>query len=220
MFNAKHIFITAIDTGVGKTLVSAILSKALKADYWKPIQAGELETSDSQRVQQLLGPKDFTKIHPEAYRLKLAASPHYAAEQEGLEIDLYKIKAPKTENTLIIEGAGGVLCPINRLYQMRDLILYLQKSSKLAVVLVCKNYLGSINHTLLSLEALQSQRINVAGLIFSGESNAASEDYICQASQVKIITRIPTLREVSPKVISEYAANINKEVFFGSLSAR
>ncbi|MBP9706064.1 MAG: dethiobiotin synthase [Oligoflexales bacterium] len=220
MFKAKHIFVTAIDTGVGKTLVSAILSKAFNADYWKPIQAGELDYSDSQRVRQLLGTKKSTKIHPEAYRLKLAASPHYAAEQEGLEIDIYKIKLPKTENNLIIEGAGGVLCPINRLYQMRDLILYLQKSSKLSVVLVCKNYLGSISHTLLSLEALQSQRINVAGLIFSGESHAASEDYICQAAQVKIIARIPTLNEVTAKVIGEYAANINKENFFGTLGAR
>src|SRR5476649_1485023 len=148
----KPLFVTGIGTGIGKTIVSAILTEKLKADYWKPIQAGDLDNSDTLKVKSLIT-NTSSKIHPEAYRLTQACSPHKAAAIDGITIDQKNILLPVTDNKLIIEGAGGLMVPLNNNFLMIDLIQQLNAG----VILVVKHYLGSINHTLLSLEALYSR---------------------------------------------------------------
>ena len=163
------IFITGIGTDVGKTIASSIVVEALEADYWKPIQAGDLDNSDSHKIHRYIA-NSTTKIHENSYKLNTPASPHLAAEIDGITIDLKQIKEPKTKNHLVIEGAGGVLVPLNNTDSIIDLI---QKDYK--VIVVSRHYLGSINHTLLTIEALKNRNISVAGIIFSGDENKASE---------------------------------------------
>ena len=155
------LFITGIGTDVGKTIAAAIITEALEADYWKPIQAGDLENSDSHKIQSLVA-NQKTKIHPNSYLLHTPASPHYAATLDGITIDVKKITEPKTKNHLVIEGAGGILVPLNETQTIADIV---QKEYK--VIVVSRHYLGSINHTLLTIEALQNRKINVAGIIFN-----------------------------------------------------
>ncbi|MEQ8808331.1 MAG: dethiobiotin synthase, partial [Imperialibacter sp.] len=149
-------FVTAIGTDSGKTLVSAIVCEALHADYWKPIQAGMPRDTDT--VQSLVS-NEKTQFHPEAYLLNTPASPHAAAKADGVEISLTKVKLPKTDNCLIIEGAGGLMVPLNDYDFIGDLIIEL----KAEVILVANLYLGSINHTLLSAEYLKAHKVPVAG---------------------------------------------------------
>lgn len=180
-------FVTGIGTGIGKTIVSAVLTEKLKADYWKPIQSGDLDVSDSLFIKHLVGPD--TVIHPECYRLSHPLSPHLSAKMDGIKITLESIKKPATNNTLIIEGAGGLMVPLND----RDLILDLIKTLQVKVIVVSQNYLGSINHTLLTLEVLKTNQVPVAGLIFNGTENLESEQYITKYSKVKILGHIPKM---------------------------
>jgi dethiobiotin synthetase len=138
------IFITGISTDVGKTIASAIATQALEADYWKPIQAGDLDNSDSHKILKYISNKKSV-IHENSYKLNTPASPHFAAELDGITIDIKKIIAPKTDNHLVIEGAGGIYVPVNDNHLIIDLI---QKDYK--VIVVSRHYLGSINHTLLT----------------------------------------------------------------------
>ena len=159
-------FITGIGTGVGKTMVSAIIAEALQADYWKPVQAGVLDGTDSLAIQRLLT-NSHSVVHPESYVLKFAASPHLAASEEGFEISVEDIAAdmPSTSNTLIIEGAGGVLSPINKKEFNIDII----KRLNTPVIIVSRNYLGSINHSMMTAQVLKQHNIKVAGWIFNDE---------------------------------------------------
>jgi dethiobiotin synthetase len=193
------IFVTGIGTDVGKTIASAIITEALEADYWKPIQAGDLENSDSHKVKSFLSNKK-TVIHPNSYALNTPASPHFAAELDGVTIDLNKIIEPKTENNLVVEGAGGVFVPLNDIDCVIDLI---QKDYK--VIVVSRHYLGSINHTLLTIEALQNRKIAVAGIVFSGHENKATESIILSKTEVKCIGRIEQEPYFDQNVIKEYA---------------
>lgn len=178
------LFITGIGTDVGKTVASAIVTEALEADYWKPIQAGDLNNSDSHKVKaQISNAKSV--FHTNAYALNTPASPHYAAAVDNITIDLKQIKEPKTTNHLVIEGAGGVLAPLNETDCVIDLI---QKEYK--VIVVSRHYLGSINHTLLTFEALKSRGIAIAGIIFSGDENQATESIILTKTRAKMIGRI------------------------------
>jgi dethiobiotin synthetase len=179
-------FISGIGTDVGKTLVAAIITEALAADYWKPIQSGDLNFSDTDKVRALVR-NNQTKFHPEAYTLQTPASPHYAAELDGVSIDLQKIQLPFTTNTLIVEGAGGLLVPLNEKETLIDLI----KRFNIPVILVSRNYLGSINHTMLSIEALQQRNIPIAGIVFNGEAKASTEDWILSATGLPCLARIP-----------------------------
>ena len=147
----KKIFITGIGTDVGKTVVAAIITEAIKADYWKPIQAGDLESGDAHTVENLISNKETT-IHPNSYGLQTPMSPHAAAKIDGVTIDIKKIKAPKTTNHLVIEGAGGILVPLNDSNTIIDLI---QPDYK--VVVVSRHYLGSINHSLIPIQLLQNK---------------------------------------------------------------
>jgi len=175
----RPIFVTGIGTGIGKTIVSAILVEKLKADYWKPIQSGDLDNSDTILVKSLVS-NPVSKFHPEAYRLTQPFSPHKSAALDGIEIDPAKIIIPETDNQLIIEGAGGLMVPLNDRFLMIDLIKQLDAE----VILVSKNYLGSINHTLLSIEALRSRNISIKGIILNGDSDEWSESVIKSISGI------------------------------------
>ncbi len=193
------LFVTGISTDVGKTIASAILVEALEADYWKPIQAGDLENSDTDKVKKWISnPK--SQFHDNAYALQTPASPHLAASIDTIVIDLKKIATPNTKNHLVIEGAGGVFVPLNENDLVIDLI---QKEDK--VIVVSRHYLGSINHTLLTIEALQSRKIDVAGIIFSGNENQATETIILNKTNVKFIGRMDDEPYFDNNVISYYA---------------
>jgi len=199
---SKRFFITGIGTGVGKTLAAAILAEAWNADYWKPVQAGDLEGSDSLAVRALIS-NPVSKIHPEAYRLRTPASPHLAAQADGVAIRVSDIAVPETDNTLIIEGAGGVLVPLNEDELMTDLMLHASAEA----ILVSRHYLGSINHTLLSAEVLRQKNIPVAGIIFNGEENISSETIILRKTGLACLGRIPLLQETSAEKVKQIAGS-------------
>jgi len=193
------LFITGIGTDVGKTITSAIVTQALEADYWKPIQAGDLDNSDSLKVKfQISNPK--SQIFENSYKLNTPASPHLAAAIDGITIDLKQIKVPSTDNHLVIEGAGGLLVPLNDNDTIIDLI-----KPDYKIILVSRHYLGSINHTLLSFEALKSRNLKVAGIIFSGDENKATEEIILNKTKAKFIGRIDNEPYFDQNVIQYYA---------------
>lgn len=193
------LFITGIGTDVGKTITSAIITQSLEADYWKPIQAGDLDNSDSHKIQRYIS-NDKTIIHENSYKLNTPASPHLAAKIDGIKIDLKQIIEPKTSNNLVIEGAGGLLVPLNENDCIIDLI---QKDYK--IILVSRHYLGSINHTLLSFEALKNRNSKVDGIIFSGDENKASEEIILNKTKAKFLGRIDNEPYFDQNVIQYYA---------------
>jgi dethiobiotin synthetase len=192
-------FITAIGTDSGKTLVSAIFCEALHADYWKPVQAGIPRDTDV--VRKLIRNRQ-TVLHPEQYLLKTAASPHAAAKVDQISIERAAFNLPQTVNTLIIEGAGGCLVPLND----EDLVIDIIPSLKAEVVVVSNHYLGSINHTLLTLEALKKRNLPVKGLVFNGDPNQESEQIILHRSKLKCLLRIKKETEINPDVIEKYAS--------------
>ena len=151
----KKYFVTGIGTEIGKTLTSSILVEALEADYWKPIQAGELENSDTLKVKALIS-NNKSQFHQESYRLKAAMSPHAAAQRENIEIQTANCTLPQTQNRLIIEGAGGLFVPIKKDFFMIDFI----KELRVKTFLITSSKLGCINDTLLSIEALKNKQIN------------------------------------------------------------
>ena len=199
----RPIFITGIGTEIGKTIVSAVLVEKLQADYWKPVQSGELKNSDTMIVQKLIS-NTKSVFHQEAYRLTQPFSPHLSAALDGIEIDLDKINLPQTENQLIIEGAGGLMVPLNEKVLMIDLIEKLDAE----VVLVSKNYLGSINHTLLSAELLKMRKIKIRSLIISGESNQSTEEIISKYLDIAII-RVPFFNVWSKSTIYKFVSKLD-----------
>lgn len=193
------LFITGISTDVGKTIASAIITEALEADYWKPIQAGDLENSDTHKVKSLVS-NTKSVFFENSYALKTPASPHLAAEIDNVGIDLKNISEPITKNHLIIEGAGGIFVPLNEKDMVADLI---QPDYK--VIVVSRHYLGSINHTLLTIEALQNRKINIAGIIFNGDENSSTESIILSKTGIPCIGRIENEPYFDRNVIREYA---------------
>ncbi|RZK48446.1 MAG: dethiobiotin synthase [Pedobacter sp.] len=197
-------FITGIGTGVGKTLIATILTEFLQADYWKPIQSGDLHNSDSRFITKHLS-NNKSKIHPETYKLNTPLSPHASAKLDNIYIEMNAIQLPATTNHLIVEGAGGLFVPLNQEYFIIDLI----KKLDIPVILVCQNYLGSINHSILSIEALNKFHIQIAGIIFNGESNPESEIIITQHAKAPIIGHIPILPSITKQTIQEAGKHIN-----------
>lgn len=193
------IFITGISTDVGKTITSAIIVEALEADYWKPIQAGDLDNSDSHKIKSQIS-NTKSQIFGNSYKLNTPASPHLAAEIDGITIDLKQINEPKTNNHLVIEGAGGIFVPLNEKDSIIDLI---QPDYK--VIVVSRHYLGSINHTLLTIEAIKNRGFEVSGIIFSGSKNKSTEDLILNKTGIKCIGRIDEEPYFDQNVIREYA---------------
>lgn len=200
------LFVTGIGTGVGKTVASAVLVEGMGMDYWKPIQAGDLKNSDSVKIRRWVSRKDIC-IYPESYALKKPLSPHAAAKKEGKNIAVKNIKAPPSQD-LVIEGAGGVLVPFNNQETFADLMVFLQiKLPLLEVVIVSLNYLGSINHSLLTHEALASRGLKIKGWVFNGTKNPETESLILKKTGAPLLFRINTKKyenkKVSGKVIKE-----------------
>ena len=193
------LFITGIGTDVGKTVASSIITQALEADYWKPVQAGDLDNSDSHKVKSQISNLK-SQIFENSYKLNTPASPHHAAQLDNITIELNKIIEPSTDNHLVIEGAGGILVPLNN----HDCIIDLIKPDY-KVIIVSRHYLGSINHTLLTFEALKSRKIEVAGIIFSGDENKATEEIILSKTKAKCIGRIENEPYFDQNVIQYYA---------------
>ena len=193
------IFVTGISTDVGKTVVSAIITQALAADYWKPIQAGDLNNSDTHKIKAYVS-NSKTTFFKNSYALNTPASPHLAAEIDGVTIDVQKIIEPKTENHLVIEGAGGLFVPLNDTETIADLI-----KPDYKVIVVSRHYLGSINHALLTIEALINRNITVAGIIFNGEKNEATEAIILSKTGVNFIGRLEIEPYIDTNVVNEYA---------------
>lgn len=201
-------FITGTGTGVGKTLVSAILTEALDADYWKPIQAGYAEGTDAVQVSRWLSNPD-KKIQQEIYKLRLPASPHIAAREEGIVISLEEIKAAfdrlclESKRPLIIEGAGGLLVPLNESETILDLIKILDAP----VIVVSRNYLGSINHSLLTAKALKQAGAKLAGWVFNDQF-MQYEAEISQWTEMTILGSIPFTDKPDKNFVREQAGLI------------
>lgn len=203
----KRIVIAGIGTEIGKTFISSILVEALQADYWKPVQAGSLDQTDTDFVRQNTS-NTVSVFHPEGYRLAEPMSPHAAAAADGINISLSSLSIPFTNNHLVIELAGGLMVPLNN----NDLNIDLLEQWQLPVLLISRNYLGSINHTLLSLEVLKQRNINVAALIFNGPENSASEDFIMQYSGLPCLAKIGQQQEVNRKTITRLAGEIKENL--------
>ncbi|SFH25817.1 dethiobiotin synthase [Pedobacter insulae] len=197
-------FVTGIGTGIGKTIASAVLTEKLQADYWKPIQSGDLEQSDSLMVKNLLS-NSKSVIHPEQYRLNYPLSPHLSAELDGVKLALKDFKLPETSNRLIVEGAGGLMVPINDQHLILDLI----KELNLPVILISQSYLGSINHTLLTINTLKQHQILIKGIIFNGEPNKESEKYILNYTAVNNLGYIPQLTSLNKENITDAGKFLN-----------
>lgn len=203
---SKPLFVTGIGTDVGKTIVSAILTEALQADYWKPVQAGDLDNSDTIKVKRLVS-NPVTKFHPEAYALTQPFSPHKSADLDGVLIDIDNFHVPQTDNQLLIEGAGGLMVPLNNKHLVIDLIPKLDADA----ILVSRNYLGSINHTLLSVEALKSRHINIEAIIFNGDADEYTQSIIREHTGGNIpFYHIPNLTNVDREEVARQAAELNK----------
>ncbi len=198
-------FVTGISTEVGKTIASAIITEALKADYWKPIQSGDLDHSDTHKVKALVS-NSVSKFHPNSYALTVAMSPHASAEIDGVTIDIETIQPPKTDNYLVAEGAGGLLVPLNDQHTILDIM-----SKNYKIIVVSRHYLGSINHTLLTVNLLKQQGFDVA-LIFSGNKHPTTEEIIATMTKVPVIGRIEQEQEFTPEVISNYAERFRKNL--------
>jgi dethiobiotin synthetase len=201
-------FITGIGTEIGKTVVSSILTEYLQADYWKPVQSGDLHWTDTMKVQSLIS-NEKSFFHPERHRLNAPLSPHASAALDGVQIQLSDFTLPQTSNHLIVEGAGGLMVPLNDQDLMLDLIHQLQ----IPVILVSRNYLGSINHTILSIEALKHRKIPIAGIVINGEPNPATESFIENYSQLPVLFRVGHMADVDQKAISQFVQQLNSNLF-------
>lgn len=207
MASPKTIAIAGIHTGIGKTIISAVLTQALKADYWKPVQAGELDNTDRMTVQRLVA-NEQSVFHPEALALQMAASPHTAAASENIAVDCRDFTVPQTDNTLLIETAGGLLSPMDDRYTMADFISHHQ----LPAVLVTRHYLGSINHTLLCLEVMRQRQIPLACLVINGPVDEASESFIRNYTGAGPVLHIPELKALDREAVSTIAATLDRSL--------
>lgn len=200
---SKRYIVSGIDTGAGKTVVSAVLCEALQANYWKPVQAGDLDASDSITVRQLIS--EELVCFPEAQQLQFPMSPNLSAEKEGFVIDPSTWEVPQSDRSLIIEGAGGLLVPINDELLLIDVF----KQFDAPIILVSKNYLGSINHTLLSVQAIRNAGLELAGIIFNGEADEAIERSILTHAKTQFLGRIEVLNELNKSAIKSAGENLS-----------
>jgi dethiobiotin synthetase len=188
--------VTGTDTGIGKTRFAAALTAALDGYYWKPIQAGLEEPTDSQIVASFSGLPP-TRILPEAYRLRSPLSPHRAAEIDGIAIDVSRLVPPATDRPLVIEGAGGVLVPVDRDMLFADIFA----RWGLPVILCARTSLGTINHSLLAIEALRARGISILGIAFIGDANEDSEATIARLGNVRRLGRLPWIDPLTPEML-------------------
>ena len=200
-----RIFVTSIDTNIGKTVCSSILCAGLGYDYWKPVQCGDLDFSDSMKVKSY---SPLTKVHAESFQLNAPMSPHEAAKLENMDISINDFKLPKSEE-IIIEGAGGVMVPLN---YKGNMIVELASMFKAKVIIVFKNYLGSINHTLLTIDKVKSVGLDILGLLVVGDEVTSSERIIEDATQMNIIARIPIVDCVNQKWVKEQGLKVKNKL--------
>ncbi|MEJ2409300.1 MAG: dethiobiotin synthase [Novosphingobium sp.] len=207
---APTIIVTGTDTGIGKTVFAAALASALNACYWKPIQAGiEEDGTDAQRIARL-GGLPCEQVLPETYCLATPCSPHLAAEIDGVAIDPARLALPQVDGALVVEGAGGVLVPISRSETYADQFARWDKP----VVLAARTQLGTINHTLLSIEALRSRGVPLLGVAFIGDPVEDSEATICAMAHVRRLGRLPWLDPLTSGALRDaFAANFDLEDF-------
>jgi dethiobiotin synthetase len=200
-----RLVVTGTDTGIGKTVFSAALTNALGGYYWKPVQSGLDEETDSQTVMRL-GAVPASRVLPEAYRLKTPASPHLAARLDRISIDPERLTPPETDAPLVIEGAGGLLVPLN------DRLLFANMFARwqIPVILCTRTALGTINHTLLSLESLRNRHIPVFGIVFIGDENVETQRIIVEFGGVRSLGRLPQLPAVTPRGLARaFAENFD-----------
>lgn len=201
-------FITGIGTDVGKTIVSAILTEALKADYWKPVQSGVADGTDRGLVSSLI--TNTTSVcHNESYSFQEPASPHLAASLENQKIKFEQMHLPDTQNDLIIEGAGGILVPLND----SNYVIDLAQEFEADVILVCRNYLGCINHSLLSIDYLVKNNFPVKGIVLVGNFDKAVKLAITNYSELPVLAEIPEMSEISKETILNQAQKVNVSLF-------
>jgi dethiobiotin synthetase len=191
-----RLIVTGTDTGIGKTVFSAALTDALGAYYWKPIQSGLTEETDSETVLRL-GRIPPQRILREAWKLKTPVSPHLSAEIDGVTIDPYALEPPATDSPLIIEGAGGLLVPLTRRETFADVFARWQ----IPVFLCSRTGLGTINHTLLSLEAMRQRRIPILGIAFIGDAQPETQQIIAEMGKVRVLGRLPRLQPLTPDTL-------------------
>jgi len=202
------IIVTGTDTDIGKTVFAAGLTAALGARYWKPVQAGLADGSDAASVVTLGVPAD--RVLPEAYRLTTPCSPHLAAEIDGVTIEPDQLALPEVDGALVVEGAGGVMVPVTRELIFADLFARWGKP----VVLVARTGLGTINHSLLSIEALRSRGVPIFGIAFVGDAVEDSEATIATLGKVRRLGRLPRLDPLNATTLAEaFAANFDLEAF-------
>ncbi len=196
----QKVIVTGSGPDIGKTVVSAILTTLIKGDYWKPIECADEMGSDSQKIKTLIDSNQH-QIHPSAYTFRTAVSPHHAARLENRVIKPESILLPQTRRSLVIETAGGVFVPLTTTFQQLNLF----KQWDAHWIVVSRHYLGSINHTLLTIEALKNHHLSILGLIFNGEPNPDSEEAILQISQLPFLERLLPEKTISKKTIQRYA---------------
>lgn len=194
-----RIIVAGISTDVGKTVSAAIITKALEADYYKPVQCGAPYDADT--VRSLIGNDHRGVIHADGYRLDFPCSPHLAAHKTGLSIENERLQAPVTTRPLVIEGSGGIMVPLSHRTTWLDMAV----NYNACWVLVSRHYLGSINHTMLSVEALKQRRQRIALIIFNGDRNSPSEEAILSLSKIKLFCRLPWHEQITPALITRYA---------------
>lgn len=204
----SNIVVCGIGTDVGKTVVSSILVEKFKCDYWKPVQSGELENSDTMKVKNLVSSE--VNFIPEVYKFKNPLSPHLAAEMEDVKIEIKKLTLPNFERNTLIEGAGGLMVPLDY-----DGLLYIDliKSWDLPVVLVSRHYLGSINHTMLSLEILEKYGIKVKALIWVGNENKGTERVILNRFEIENVHRVEETNLVNKSFVLKESTKLKFELF-------
>lgn len=204
----QSIAIVGIHTGIGKTIVSAIVTEALQADYWKPVQAGNAESTDTMEVKRLVS-NSMSIFYKETYFLKEAISPHAAAEKEGIQIEIEKINLPDPLRQTVVETAGGLFSPVTSTSTNLDILLHL----RLPVILVSKNYLGSINHTMLTFDALAKNHIEIKGIVFNGPENPASENFILSNTGLTKLLSVKEEARFDREKIKQYADLFPKNHF-------
>ncbi|WP_373489693.1 dethiobiotin synthase [Parasphingorhabdus sp.] len=197
--------VTGTDTDIGKTVFAAALTAALGGSYWKPVQAGLADGTDSETVAHIGGIAP-ARILPERYRLGIPASPHYSAARQDIAMDLQDFDLPRVEGPLIIEGAGGALVPVNPKLLFADLFAHWG----LPVIIVASTRLGTINHSLMTVEALRSRHIPIHGMAFAGAENEDSEESICRIGGVRHLGRLPWIDQLSPVTLkTAFATHFN-----------
>lgn len=204
--NPKPLAIVGIHTDIGKTVFAAVLTQMLRCDYWKPVQAGGLDCTDSDAVRAGVS-NPLSVIHPEGFRLKTAASPHVAAHIDGVSIALDDLTIPQTTRPLLIETAGGVASPMTNRHTVADVVAH----HGWATVLVVRHYLGSISHTLSAIESLRGRGVNLLGLVISGDTNPESERFLTDYADIRIIARVPQLADLTPPSIAAAAQHLNEQ---------